>query len=341
MHTEPNSASAPGAEGFLEVRGLTKTFVRSRDLIGRPRERVHALDHVDLSVKEGETLGIVGESGSGKSTLGRVILGLQKADDGDVLFRGENLGTLSARAMARRRRDLQMVFQDPYSSLDPTKTVETSIAEPLLVHDGQRLSQSRERVRELLGLVGLRADYAERYPAEMSGGQRQRVAIARALALNPKVIVADEAVSALDVSTQSEVLNLMMRLQAELGLTYLFVSHNLAVVRHISTRIAVMYLGRIVEIGPAEEVYAEPRHPYTKALLSAIPIPDPVIQKTRERIVLLGDAPDPAHPPVGCNFATRCPEAVEECHRVDPALLPVDDGRRLAACLLLEPTAAG
>lgn len=321
-------------QDFLTVRGLTKTFVRRRDLIGRPRERVHAVDDVTLTVRTGETLGIVGESGSGKSTLGRAILGLQRADRGEVTFEGENLTTLGRRALARRRRDMQMIFQDPYSSLDPTKTVGTSIAEPILIHEGQRPASSRVRVGELLELVGLHPQYAGRYPAEMSGGQRQRVAIARALALNPKLIIADEAVSALDVSTQSEVINLMTRLQRELGLTYLFISHNLAVVRHISDRIAVMYLGRVVEMGTRDEIYNTPRHPYTEALLSAIPDPDPTAFGAREQIVLRGDAPDPAHPPAGCNFVARCPQAIESCYRVDPQLRAFGEGDRAVACRL-------
>ncbi len=323
-------------EHLLEVNGLTKIFARQRGLLRRRREGVRALGDVSFFLDAGETLGIVGESGSGKSTLGRVVLGLLRADCGEVWFDGADLLQMSSRELRRRRRDLQMIFQDPYASLDPTKTIGASVGEPLTVFERLRRSERDERVEELLGRVGLGSHYLRRYPAEMSGGQRQRVAIARALALSPRLIVADEAVSALDVSTQSEVINLMSRLQRELSLTYLFISHNLGVVRHVATRIAVMYLGRIVEIGPAEQVYGEPLHPYTEALLSAIPVPDPKVQRDRERIVLQGDLPDPAHPPVGCNFNTRCPYVMEICRRVDPGLDPVREGSAVACHLHAE-----
>lgn len=318
---------------ILELRGVSKSFVRSRNLLGRPRESVKAVRDVSLSVRTGETLGIVGESGSGKSTLGRVILGLEEPDTGTIHFCGDDMTKLSRSKMRQRRRDLQMIFQDPYASLDPTKSVETSISEPIRIFDRPGKQQCAARVRELLDLVGLRPEYANRYPAEMSGGQRQRVAIARALALDPKLIVADEAVSALDVSTQAEVINLLVRLNRDLGLTSMFISHNLAVVRHISDRIAVMYLGRIVEVGTAEEVYESPVHPYTQALLAAIPIPDPAIQRSRKRLVLEGDMPDPAHPPRGCAFVSRCPFAMEICQDVEP-VLESRGGNTLAACHL-------
>lgn len=316
---------------LLEVRDLEKSFVRSRDLLGRPREQVRAVREVDLTLRAGETLGIVGESGSGKSTLGRCILGLDTPEKGEVVFQGENLMTLSRRALRRRRRDLQMIFQDPYASLDPTKTVGHAIAEPMRIFERTPRHEAETRVATLLTKVGLRTEFAHRYPGEMSGGQRQRVAIARALALDPKVIVADEAVSALDVSTQSEVINLLVHLSAEFDLTCLFISHNLSVVRHVSDRIAVMYLGRIVEIGSAEEVYERPTHPYTRALLSAIPVPDPAIQRARPKTILEGDVPDPAHPPAGCAFSSRCPLAQPVCRTEQPALLPRANGT-LSAC---------
>jgi oligopeptide/dipeptide ABC transporter ATP-binding protein len=321
------------SEPLLAVRGIRKTFPRRRDLLGRVKESVRAVDGVDLTLAPGETLGIVGESGSGKSTLGRLVLSLIPADEGSVRFRGEDLLSLSRRELRQRRRDMQMIFQDPYASLDPTKRIAQSVGEPLTIFEGLRGRERDDRVRELLARVNLGAHYLDRYPAEMSGGQRQRVAIARALALDPALIVADEAVSALDVSTQSEVINLLARLQREQHLSYLFISHNLAVVRHVSTRIAVMYLGRVVEEGPAEQVYREPLHPYTQALLRAIPVPDPEVQETRPRIVLSGDAPDPAHPPVGCNFSSRCPYVMDICRTDDPPLLPVRPGSA-AACHL-------
>lgn len=318
---------------LLKVSDLHKTFVRSGGLLGRSGPGVRAVDDVSFEVAAGETLGVVGESGSGKSTLGRLVLGLIPADSGSVEFDGVDLLKMSPRDLRRRRRDLQMIFQDPYASLDPTKTVGASIGEPLKIYEGLSRRARDDRAKELLERVNLGSHYLSRYPAEMSGGQRQRVAMARALALSPRLIVADEAVSALDVSTQSEVINLMSRLQRELSLTYIFISHNLGVVRHVATQIAVMYLGRIVEMGPAQQIYDEPLHPYTQALLSAIPVPDPAVQRTRQRIVLNGDIPDPAHPPVGCNFNTRCPYVMDICREVDPPLDPVRPGSG-AACHL-------
>jgi oligopeptide/dipeptide ABC transporter ATP-binding protein len=321
---------------LVEVAGLSKRFVRRRNLLGRPVESVYALQDIDLQVRDGETLGIVGESGSGKSTLGRVILALESADAGTIRFAGEELRALRRRELKSRRREMQMIFQDPYSSLDPTKTVGTSILEPIVVHEGRRVAaRSRDRVAELLEMVGLHPDFADRYPAEMSGGQRQRIAIARALALNPKLIVADEAVSALDASTQSEVINLMIRLQRELRLTYVFISHNLAVVRHISDRIAVMYLGRIVELGTRDQIYDDPQHPYTAALLAAVPQVRDEPAGGWDDIVLEGDPPDPTNPPPGCAFASRCPKVIASCTQVRPPLVPVGGTDRLAACHLL------
>ena len=329
-------------EVVLDVRALRKSFPRHRGLLGRSVESVVAVDGVTTQVQAGETLGVVGESGSGKSTLGRLILGLLPADSGSVWFRGEDLLSLSNRALRDRRRDLQMIFQDPYASLDPTKRIGHLVGEPLTIYSGLRGRERDDRVRELLALVNLGSYHLHRYPAEMSGGQRQRVAIARALALNPAIIVADEAVSALDVSTQAEIINLLRRLQEERALTYVFISHNLTVVRHVSTRIAVMYLGRVVEEGPAERVYAEPLHPYTEALLNAIPLPGPDVQPTRRRIVLRGEPPDPAHPPLGCNFSSRCPYVMDICRHDDPALSPISPGRTVACHLhTLGPTLAG
>lgn len=327
---------------LLEVRDVTKSFPRRRDLLGRVRESVHAVDGVSLEIRAGETLGVVGESGSGKSTLGRLVLGLIAADSGSVRFRGEDLLAMKPRELRKRRRDMQMIFQDPYASLDPTKRISQSIGEPLTIFEGLRGRDRDDAVRGLLAKVNLGEHHMDRYPAEMSGGQRQRVAIARALALDPALIVADEAVSALDVSTQSEIINLMARLQREQSLTYLFISHNLNIVRHVSTRIVVMYLGKIVEEGLAEQVYEQPLHPYTQALLRAIPIPDPDIQATRPRIILSGDAPDPAHPPNGCNFSNRCPYVMDICRAEDPALLPARSGSAVACHLhTVGPALAG
>ena len=321
---------------MLDIRGVSKSFVRNRTVFGRPKETVRAVREISLMVREGDTLGIVGESGSGKSTLGRLIVQLDPVDSGQILFEGEDLVKLSKSKLRARRRDLQMIFQDPYAALDPTKSVGTSIAEPLRIFEKMSQAQCDARVRELLPQVGLRAEFADRYPGEMSGGQRQRVAIARALAINPRLIVADEAVSALDMSTQSEVINLMARLTRDFGLTSVFISHNLAVVRHISDRIAVMYLGQVVELGPAETVYSAPQHPYTEALLSAIPIPDPIIQRARPKVVLEGDTPDPAHPPKGCAFASRCPYAQQICREEDPELKDRLGDGTLSACHFAE-----
>lgn len=324
------------AKVMLDIRNVSKTFVRNRTVFGRPNETVKAVRDISLMVREGETLGIVGESGSGKSTLGRLIVQLDPVDSGEILFEGEDLVKLSKSQLRARRRDLQMIFQDPYASLDPTKSVGTSIAEPLRIFAKMTEAQRDARVRELLPQVGLRPEFADRYPGEMSGGQRQRVAIARALAINPRLIVADEAVSALDMSTQSEVINLMARLTRDFGLTSVFISHNLAVVRHISDRIAVMYLGQVVELGPAETIYSAPQHPYTQALLSAIPIPDPILQRARPKLVIGGDTPDPAHPPKGCGFASRCPYAQQICLDEDPELKDRLGDGTLAACHFAE-----
>jgi oligopeptide/dipeptide ABC transporter ATP-binding protein len=306
---------------LLEVSGLTKTFVS-----GRGTRSVRAVDGVDFKVEQGRTLGLVGESGSGKSTTGRLVLRLIDPDSGSICFDGTDIATSDRRRLRAVRRQMQMVFQDPFSSLDPLATILDVVGEPLEVHEDLGPGERAERVVALLEQVGLGAGHLRRYPAEFSGGQRQRIAIARALALNPRLIVCDEPVSALDVSTQAQVINLLEDLQAEHDIAYLFIAHDLAVVRHASHDIGVMYLGRMVEMGPAESVYNEPKHPYTEALLSAVLIADPVVQRTRKRIILEGDMPSPADPPNGCRFHTRCPYVMPICREVDPPAYPVEDG---------------
>ena len=304
---------------LLAVEDLRKEFPVASGILRRVRGRVHAVDGIDLTVGVGETLGLVGESGSGKSTVARLVLRLVDPTGGSIVVNGRDLVRARGRSLRHARSEMQMVFQDPYSSLDPRSPIGRSVAEPLEIHLGLRGAERDRRVARLLGLVGIDPELAGRQPHEFSGGQRQRIAIARALALEPKLIVCDEPVSALDVSTQSQVINLFADLQAQLGVAYLFIAHDLSVVRHLSHRIAVMYLGRIVETGPAEEVYKRPTHPYTQALLSAIPIADPVRQRQRRRIVLRGEVPSPLNPPSGCRFRTRCPYAMDICAQVDPA----------------------
>ncbi len=325
---------APGDPPLLEVRHLVKHFPVGGGFLGRGAGLVRAVDDVSFTIRRGETLGLVGESGCGKTTTGRAILQLERATSGQVLFEGRDLTTLDEVELRDVRRRMQVIFQDPYGSLNPRMTVGQMLAEPLAVHGIVRESAGRAaRVRELLERVGLLPQHAFRYPHELSGGQRQRVGIARALAMEPTLIVCDEPVSALDVSIQAQIINLLEDLQRELGLTYLFIAHDLAVVRHISDRIVVMYLGKIVEIADRRALYEDPQHPYTKALLAAVPIPDPELEARRERVVLGGEVPSPLNPPTGCVFHPRCPIAVDRCPREVPELREIQPGHR-AACIL-------
>jgi oligopeptide transport system ATP-binding protein len=322
------------SEALLDVRELVKHFAVGRGVLGRTFATVRAVDRVSFSIRKGETLGLVGESGCGKTTTGRCILQLERPTGGRIVFEGVDLVTLDEPALRAVRRRIQVIFQDPYSSLNPRMTVGEILAEPLKVHgivpDGGERSL---RVRELLGQVGLLPQHARRYPHQLSGGQRQRVGIARALAMQPALIVCDEPVSALDVSIQAQIINLLEELQARLGLTYLFIAHDLSVVRHISDRVAVMYLGRIVELADRKSLYDEPLHPYTRALLSAVPIPDPKIEAKRERTVLRGEVPSPLAPPGGCVFHPRCPIAVDRCSAETPPIREIRPGHS-AACHL-------
>jgi peptide/nickel transport system ATP-binding protein len=311
---------------LLAVKGIVKHFPLTHGVLGRRNGAVRAVDGVDLAIAPRETLGLVGESGSGKSTIARLVIGLETPTAGAITLDGEDVVGRKGAALQAMRRDMQIVFQDPYSSLDPRATIGDSVGEPLEIHEGLRRHARDERVAELLALVGLGSHVLRRFPHEFSGGQRQRIAVARALALSPRLLVCDEPVSSLDVSTQSQVINLLADLQEQLGIAYLFIAHDLSVVRHISHRIAVMYLGRIVEQGPASEVAQRPRHPYTEALVSAIPVPDPTVQRSRKRIVLQGDVPSPADPPTGCRFHTRCAYAMDICAVEDPPAFANDAG---------------
>ncbi|WP_051790968.1 ABC transporter ATP-binding protein [Amycolatopsis jejuensis] len=328
-------AGTPEPGPLVDVHGLSVVFRKKSPL--KPARQVRAVSDVSFHIDRGETFGLVGESGSGKSTTGRALLKLVPAASGSVSVAGHDVTRLRGAGLRKARRSMQMVFQDPYSSLDPSSTVAASLAEPLMVHEKLSAKAARSRVDELIELVGLRTSYGDRYPYEFSGGQRQRLAIARAIALNPRFIVCDEAVSALDVSTQNQVINLLERLRAEFGLTYLFIAHDLAIVRHISHRVAVMYLGRIVETGPVERVYSAPAHPYTQALLSAIPDP----RRKTERIVLEGDLPDPANPPVGCPFQTRCRFVMDVCRQRMPEHTEVPGGGEVACHLQTVSAAPG
>jgi oligopeptide transport system ATP-binding protein len=318
-------------EALLKVRGLKKYFpINSGFLIQRQTGAVKAVDGLNFDVFQGETLGLVGESGCGKSTTGRTILQLYRPTAGTVEFDGVDLASLKGEDLRKMRRKMQMIFQDPYASLNPRMTVGKIIAEPLEVHDIGTPKERLERVQYLLSKVNLNPYFVNRYPHEFSGGQRQRIGIARALALNPSLIVCDEPISALDVSIQAQVVNLLQELQAELGLTYLFIAHDLSMVRHICDRVAVMYLGKIVELAPADELYNNPLHPYSQSLLSAVPVPDPEVERQRQRIILRGDVPSPANPPQGCNFNTRCPVAINSCFHDEPELQEVSPGHWVA-----------
>ena len=317
------------AEALLRVKNLKKYFPIRGGLFSREVARVHAVDDVSFDIYPGETLGLVGESGCGKSTTGRAILRLIEPTAGEVTFDGKNVTTLDKRALRGLRKEMQIIFQDPYASLNPRMTVGSIVGEALVIHKLAATKREREeRVVKILETVGLSADHLRRYPHEFSGGQRQRIGIARSLAVNPKFIVADEPVSALDVSIQAQIINLLEDLQKQFGLTYLFIAHDLSVVEHISTRVAVMYLGKIVELAPAKELYTNPKHPYTEALLSAVPIPDPTVK--RKRILLEGDVPSPIKPPSGCRFHTRCPIRVPACSEHEQVLKEISPGHWVA-----------
>ena len=322
-------------EILLRVENLVKHFPIYEGVIRRQVGAVHAVDGVSFDIYKGETLGLVGESGCGKSTAGRTILRLYKPTDGHVYYDGTDLGALSEREMRAMRRKLQIIFQDPYASLNPRMTVADIVGEPLVVHKVANGAEVQERVQELLNLVGLNPAFADRYPHEFSGGQRQRIGVARSLALQPDLIICDEPISALDVSIQAQVINLLEDLQEQFGLTYLFIAHDLSVVRHISDRVAVMYLGVIVELAERDELYEHPLHPYSQALLSAVPIPDPVAEERRKRIILEGDVPSPVNPPSGCRFRTRCPIAESICTEEKPEWREVKEGHYVA-CHLVE-----
>ena len=325
----------PDAQPLISIQDLTVHFPLRKSLFRSPQV-VKAVDGVTLDISAGETLGLVGESGCGKTTLGRAILRLVKPTSGEVLFRGNDLAHLSESQMRAQRRHLQIIFQDPYASLNPRMTVNQIISEPIATFGLAQGEDARRRVLELMQQVGLSPRFLRRYPHEFSGGQRQRIGIARALSVDPEFIVADEPISALDVSIQSQIMNLLDRLRREKNLTYLFISHDLRAVQHVSDRVAVMYLGKIVELAPAKAIYSRPLMPYTKALISAVPVPDPKIEATRKRVVLEGDVPSPINPPSGCRFRTRCPYAVDACADVEPQLVQIMPNH-LAACIRISP----
>ncbi|HLX58616.1 MAG TPA: dipeptide ABC transporter ATP-binding protein [Ktedonobacteraceae bacterium] len=325
--------TAVASKTLLDVRDLKMYFPMTRGIIlQRVVGYVRAVDGVNMTIERGQTLGLVGESGSGKTTIGRTIVRLYKPTGGQMLFDNVDLATLGGERLRQMRRRVQMIFQDPFASLNPRYTIGSLVAEPMHIFKIASGKEIRERTAELLRVVGLRPEYIDRYPHEFSGGQRQRIAVARSLAINPELVIADEPVSALDVSIRAQVLNLLQSLQKEFNLTYLFISHDLSVVRHVADRIAVMYLGRIVEMSDRDELYSAPKHPYTRALLSAVPIPDPKIEKRRQRIILSGDLPSPIKLPSGCRFHTRCPMAQDICREVEPAFEAKEGREHYAAC---------
>jgi peptide/nickel transport system ATP-binding protein/oligopeptide transport system ATP-binding protein len=329
------SARAGHGQEILRVEGLVKYFPIRAGVIKRTVGNIHAVDGVDLSIMAGETLGLVGESGCGKTTLSRTVIKLTDPTAGKIIFNGQDITKFSRRQMRDVRRDMQIVFQDPYASLNPRMTVRDIIGEPLKIHGSYHGDRGKQRVNELLRTVGLSPEHANRFPHEFSGGQRQRIGVARALALNPQLIILDEPVSALDVSIRAQVVNLLESLQRDFGLTYIFVAHDLSVVRHVSDRVAVMYLGKVVEIGDKHDIYERPAHPYTQALLSAVPIEEPSQRGKRKRIVLEGDVPSPANPPSGCRFRTRCWKAQPICSEEDPVLMDRGQGHP-SACHFAE-----
>jgi oligopeptide transport system ATP-binding protein len=331
------TTAASNGEALVTVRGLKKHFPIMKGIFRRQVGAVRAVDGIDFDVFHGETLGLVGESGSGKSTAGRTILQLEKPTAGSIVFDGQELGELSNSELRKMRPRMQMVFQNPHSSLNPRMTVASIIGEPLVEHRAGGKQERRNRIEELLQQVGLDPSHANRYPHEFSGGQRQRIGIARAIALEPDFIVCDEPIAALDVSIQAQVVNLLERLQEELGLSYLFISHDMSMVRHIADRVAVMYLGRIVELAPVDQLYGHPKHPYTRALHSAVPVPDPTIESHRSRVILKGDIPSPANPPSGCPFHTRCPAAREQCVTDVPENRELEPGHWVACHFADEP----
>jgi oligopeptide transport system ATP-binding protein len=321
---------------LVEVKNLKKYFPITRGVVFQRRVGdIKAVDDVNFEIFKGETLGLVGESGSGKTTIGRTILRLHEPTSGEVIFEGQDFLKVDAKGLRSMRRRMQMIFQDPYASLNPRMTISTIVGEPLEVHDGLKGNKKNARVEELLNLVGINPGLVNRYPHEFSGGQRQRIGVARALALNPDLIVCDEPIASLDVSIQSQVVNLLKDLQEEFNLTYLFIAHDLSMVRHISDRMAVMYLGKFMELASGIEISSNPLHPYTQALMSAVPVPDPVVEGERHRIILEGDIPSPANPPNGCNFNTRCPIAKDICSELDPEFREVRPGH-FAACHFVE-----